>query len=667
MKRLLWLALVVLPGWLLMVWCSRPPAALPRDLEADRLLGAKFRNLSDSVAYVGKETCRTCHAAIYDTYMETGMGRSWGMAPSHSRAKFDGIPTTVYDTALHLWYQALKRDSLMYIREFRLSSTGDTLHQRLEKVDMVVGSGHHTNSHLMWRHGRLCQMPLTYYTQDGRWDLPPGFERGNNSRFARPIEAECINCHNAHPVPMPGGSNSYASIPDGIDCERCHGPGGEHVREKSAGILIDTSKGPDYSIVNPRRLSAGLQNDLCKRCHLQGNAVLREGKKFSDFKPGMVLSDVFAVFLPRHQNHEDYFIMASHPDRMAQSACLQENPLAMQCISCHNPHKSVFKTNALQYNKTCMSCHGDGLKDESTHPEAPCTHPASLRSAKQNRCVDCHMPKSGSSDIPHVQITDHKIQVPASGAVLGKQKTPSKGILLGLASLNLDKPEPLLMARAWLQYVERFEGEKSGLDSAKYWLSLIPKGGQSKAWFESSVHLLYLKGQAKHLPSLVQSHAKLANPSACDAWTSYRIGAMYTQLDDPAKASPYLARAVQAMPLSSEFKLKKALNDFRLARRIVAVQELEDLLRQDPTHVPAYANLGYLYLLEGRPDRADQCYRKALALDPDHPQTLLNRAGLMMYLQRPSEARRILQTMLERYPGDARALALLGQTTSKVP
>ena len=125
---------------------------------------------------------------------------------------------------------------------------------------------------------------------------------------------------------------------DGIDCERCHGPGEIHVQQKLSGNIIDTSKYIDYSIVNPKKLNIDLQFDVCQRCHLQGNAVLLEGKTFNDFKPGEHLKDVMDIYLPRYEDDDD-FIMASHPDRLKQSACFQNSTLT--CISCHNPHKSV--------------------------------------------------------------------------------------------------------------------------------------------------------------------------------------------------------------------------------------------------------------------------------------------------------------------------------------
>ena len=254
----------------------------------------------------------------------------------------------------------------------------------IKKVTYKIGSGNHTNSHLFEINGYIHQMPYTYYTQEMIADLPPGFENGNNTRFDREIGLECMSCHNAHPDYVESSANKYTKVLNGIDCERCHGPGELHVKEKLAGIIIDTSKHIDYSIVNPSKLPIDLQFDVCQRCHLQGTTVLAEGKTFLDFKPGQPLEQVMDVYLPRYENN-DAFIMASHVDRLKSSKCFEKSE--MTCITCHNPHKSVKSLPQDYFDNKCMSCHTD-CKDDQTM-----------------NCVTCHMPKSTSTDIMHVTIT----------------------------------------------------------------------------------------------------------------------------------------------------------------------------------------------------------------------------------------------------------------------
>jgi len=243
---------------------------------------SQFRNVRADVAYSGMQNCRSCHGDIYDTFIETGMGRSFDFASHEKSAASYGEHDLVYDAQNDLYYKPFFKDSSLYIKEYRLDGK-DTVHARTEEITYVIGSGQHTNSHLLNINGYIYQAPITFYTQENRWDLAPGYEK-TNVRFARVIEEECLTCHNHYPTFIEGSINKVEQMPSGIACERCHGPGALHVKEKLAGKIIDTAYHTDYSIVNPRALSRDLQMDLCQRCHLQGIAVLQEGKSFFDFK-----------------------------------------------------------------------------------------------------------------------------------------------------------------------------------------------------------------------------------------------------------------------------------------------------------------------------------------------------------------------------------------------
>src|SRR5262249_26892092 len=153
---------------------------------------------NDTVKYVGMQTCRNCHVNIYETFIQTGMGQSWDHATEKkSSATFDSH-AIVYDPYKNFYYRPFWRDSSLYIMEFRLEGV-DTVYKRTEKISYIVGSGQHTNSHIWDVNGYLYQTPLTYYTQKGIWDLPPGFEDGMNTRWNRIISIECMNCHNMYP------------------------------------------------------------------------------------------------------------------------------------------------------------------------------------------------------------------------------------------------------------------------------------------------------------------------------------------------------------------------------------------------------------------------------------------------------------------------------------
>ena len=45
-----------------------------------------YLNHSDSAQYVGMQTCKLCHQAIYNTFLETGMGQSFDNATKKKSA-----------------------------------------------------------------------------------------------------------------------------------------------------------------------------------------------------------------------------------------------------------------------------------------------------------------------------------------------------------------------------------------------------------------------------------------------------------------------------------------------------------------------------------------------------------------------------------------------------
>ncbi|MBN8703887.1 MAG: tetratricopeptide repeat protein [Bacteroidetes bacterium] len=620
-----------------------------------------YLNHSDTATYVEKQACRLCHQSIYDSFIQTGMGQSFDTASSTKSASFGLKESGIYDKFLNLHYQAYWKSDQFYFNEFRLANK-DTTHSRVEQVDYIIGSGQHTNSHLLNSNGYLYQMPMTFYTQKKHWDLPPGFESGNNTRFSRKIGLECMSCHNGYPDFVVGSENKYSKVQNGIDCERCHGPGSIHVEKKSAGEKIDTSKYIDYSIVNPAKLPIDLQFDLCQRCHLQGNAVLKEGKSFYDFKPGMKLSEVMTVFLPRYNDSEESFIMASHADRLKQSKCFLASSVNAQtknelkpykngltCVTCHNPHVSVKKLNSNHFNAVCSSCH----KSSSA-----CAELESKRLAVSNNCVSCHMPKSGSSDIPHVSITDHFIRKP-----LDKKKIAEIRKFVRLAAINQKNPDSITIAKAYLNQYEKFEQEKFYLDSASNYLS---NNNYSKEKLRELIRYYFFKADNTQLVSFAEKNKLLTQFNSKswmndDAWACYRVGQAYQQLGNTVQAYSYYQRAIELAPFILDFKNKYATTLIALDKSKEAETILRDIIKEDGKYAAAYCNLGYLLLLQGNSLEAEKNYKIALSLDPNYEQALLNLAGLCIYKKDNTKALYYVREVLKVNPNNNTAKSIFQQ------
>ena len=613
-----------------------------------------FLNINDTVKYVGIEKCRKCHEDVYQVYIQTGMGMSWGHAnPQKSSAVF--VPGKVlHDARSDFSYQPYWDGATMMVKEFRLDGK-DTVYSRIEKVDYVVGSGQHTNSHLKWQNGYLTQVPFTYYTQIGLLDFPPGFEGGNNARFSRKIGFECISCHNSLPIPVQGSINKYKSIPNGINCERCHGAGELHVKAMEAGKITDIKKYADYTIVRPSRLPADLQEEICARCHSQGNSVLMKGKTFFDFRPGMQLKEVLFVFREKYENEEDAFWMETHPERMRKSKCWtgsRKDPSfdKMTCLTCHFTksmmHQTYKHTAVDSFNNICMKCHNSNNGNF-------CTETPGARQSQQNNCFKCHMPKTGVMDIPHVAITDHYIRI------TNKWKEPVKstkdintGAFLGLKNMTSGKPDNYIMTKAFLYHYEKFYALPAILDSAFFYLQKLPADKYPDEW----ATYYYLRGNWQQLCQMAVKY-KLLNNS--DPVVLYETGQAFHNCGKNEMALKFYQLAVVLQPFNLDYRNKSGTELLQLKRYEEAKKEFEFILREDPSMVMANNNLGFIFLIEKNMDRADFYISKALYYDPDYLNAQLNKAKLMMASGRVGEASEYLRKLQKKNPGESQVQKLL--------
>ena len=101
--------------------------------------------------------------------------------------------------------------------------------------------------------------------------MSPGYDRD----YIPPpntIAYECMSCHNGYPR-IPAGHSREASCTrarEGIDCQRCYGPGANHVRMAQTGA---GSAAIRASIVNPKRLAPDRQMEVCMQCHLETTSL----------------------------------------------------------------------------------------------------------------------------------------------------------------------------------------------------------------------------------------------------------------------------------------------------------------------------------------------------------------------------------------------------------
>jgi len=342
------------------------------------------------------------------------------------------------------------------------------------------------------------------------------------------------------------------------------------------------------------------------------------------------------VYMPVFSGSENEHIMASHVERLKLSKCYMESlpdkhqsnsslfpyKNALTCITCHDPHVSVKNTGANQFNSACSNCH-------SKPDQNKCSEDPLKLTAKNNNCINCHMPKSGTTDIPHVTVHDHFIKIP-----MQDEKVESIREFIGINCINNIDPSPLSRARAFIAYYEKFNFSIEALDSAKRYFTDKSNEDIRKS-FHELVQIAFLE---KDFAKILNYCSKVIDPREFitnvsfdnkHAWTAYRISEAYNNYGKVDSVLAYSELAYDLAPKYIEFAYKYG-NSLVLNKQYErAISIFEKILMDYPKHAPSWTNLGYTnLLLKGDTSIARNCYNKSLALDPDNTQTLMNMAGL---------------------------------------
>jgi cytochrome c-type biogenesis protein CcmH/NrfG len=374
-----------------------------------------YRNVRPEVAYVGSDSCTSCHPSEAATYAQHPMGRSAayvsGPGPGE---RFDRSTKNPFE-ALGLEFHVEPRGQHVVHQEIRRDAKHAVVTTLEADVLMEIGSGTQGRSYVINRDGYFFQSPISWFTDTHSWGLSPGF--GELAiHFRRPVTVQCLFCHIDQITPLANRNGGYATpLPRHlvIGCERCHGPGQLHVKRRVAGEPFD---GIDDTIVNPSDLEPSLREAVCQQCHLLGEErIMRRGRTLFDYRPGLPLHEILSAFVRPPELVESHKTVG-HVEAMYQSRCFRESrgPRQLGCISCHDPHRLPAPAERVAFfRQRCLNCHEvrpSGAvvtkAGKSGRPDSPSLTP---RHSPTDNCIECHMPRRSSANVAHAASTDHRI------------------------------------------------------------------------------------------------------------------------------------------------------------------------------------------------------------------------------------------------------------------
>lgn len=435
------------------------------------------QNTSDQASeYAGSKACASCHAAIYAKFTKTAMGRSIQPANAAAVARLS-LPAHFTNSITSREFDLFSRDGILYESEYLRAPDATEVFRDTRPIRWLIGAGINGYGPVVEEQKYLFQAPVSYYSKTSSWGSSPGYETLDLG-FNRPILEGCIFCHSGRANPTPGTNGKYQDPPFAevsIGCEKCHGPGQDHIR----AMNNPAGKATRMQIVNPAKLTPNLADNICMACHQTGDArVLKPGRSYGDIRPGGPLDDVLSIFLvppspdsPPSSDHVEHYYS------MILSKCYRASKGRLGCISCHDPHVQPAEPDApAYYNGKCMVCH-------STRS---CRLPMAARvsTTPTDNCIGCHMPKRDIHVISHSSATNHRIVATAEEPFPDATFHMTGTALPDLIHLNAtpghdeDRPPLLTLLQAYgelatknPQYVERYldvlrQLEKSTPDSA---------------------------------------------------------------------------------------------------------------------------------------------------------------------------------------------------------
>jgi predicted CXXCH cytochrome family protein len=346
-----------------------------------------------STQYVGSVACKSCHGSIYERWRTTLMANVVRDPREHPDAIIPDFS---------------KPDPLVTFSK--------------EDIAFVYGS--------KWKQRYFKKVGDDYFPLPAQWDITHKIWRAYNVKpgtdwwtpyypednMHRPTGPTCDGCHSVN-----YDLNTKKVTEWNVGCEKCHGPGSEHVQHPT----------PE-NVVNPARLNYVDATDTCVQCHSQGQPLTSagQGKAYDwpvGFQMGKRLDDFWK--LEEHKLGETTF--THFPDGTAHKNRMQGNDFitsvmythGVSCFSCHDAHGTP--NNALlrkPANVLCLDCHGP---NSPNGPHAPTIeqHTHHKTGSPGSECIECHMPKIQQT-IADINVRSHTFHF-VTPALTDALKTPN--------------------------------------------------------------------------------------------------------------------------------------------------------------------------------------------------------------------------------------------------
>jgi hypothetical protein len=522
--------------------------------------------------------CAKCHQEIYNRYKNTPMANASGLAiDGFLPAKFTHLESGVS-------YRISKDSSGVFLSFEREAVPGsadataiDHALKGRRELKYFLGSGKRGRTYLFETQGYWFEIPINWYAKKQVWDMAPGYLNAKEMPLALPVDPGCLRCHASAAQPsLPQARNKYAGVPflhGGITCEACHGNPEKHLASSGRETMLKLGD-----------LQPAQRDSICLNCHLEGqSAIVHQGKRLVDFKPGDSIFDYASFFV--HQAEAGSGGRAtSQWEALLQSACKRGSGDKLTCTTCHDPHSTTDALNQDEriafYRAKCLQCHGvSGSATASGAEFVKNHHPENAD------CASCHMPRKTSNDIAHEQVTDHRIVRDPSGGYIPPAKTGPL-VTVGAVSINGDASNRDL-GLAYAQMAAA--GDRQAFLRARQLLTEAEKSPVAAT--DSALHaqLGFLNQIAGESESASREYgsALVADPN--DAFAAGNLALLKAKEHDLTGAIRLWQMAFQDDPVQLRAGMNLAIVECGVGKPAAALAALERVLEFSPDNTQAKA------------------------------------------------------------------------------
>jgi predicted CXXCH cytochrome family protein len=349
---------------------------------------------STSAHYVGSKSCEKCHASIYQGWQKTPMANVVRDPRDHPDAVIPDLATNTV--------AKFTKDQVAFVY-------GNLWKQR---YFTKIGDDYFPLP-AQWAVGAREWRPYKVPAIGGDWWA--AFYPDDNMK--RPTGPTCDGCHSV------GYDIRTKQVAEwNVGCERCHGPGSEHVEHPGR-----------WNITNPTHMDSFSATDTCIQCHSQGQPLSKpiEGK-YNDWPVGYNVGLRLADFWTLEDCALGQTSFLYFPDCTAHKNRMQGNDFVQSvmyrrgvtCFSCHDVHgTSNYAQLRKPADQLCLDCHGPSSAN-GPHTATLAEHTHHKEGSAGSQCVACHMPQIQTEGVPGALVHAHTFRF-ISPAEADKYKIPN--------------------------------------------------------------------------------------------------------------------------------------------------------------------------------------------------------------------------------------------------